>query len=189
MGKKQTTGDNQTTPLERSYWVVPGKLLAGCYPGDEDNNTARTKLDHLMTAGIRHFIDLMTPDEVGRNNKPLEPYVYLAANIAMKRGIEATFDRFGIKDTWVPTRKEMGLILDRIDDCMEKDRAVYLHCWGGRGRTGTVVGCYLIRHGYTQSREVIEYIRELRSNTKDGHLASPETSQQIDMVLSWVEGE
>jgi len=110
MGKEKTTRDNQTAPLERAYWVVPGKLLAGCYPGDRDNDTARTKLDRLMTAGIRHFIDLTTPDEVGHNNKPLEPYVYLAANIAMKRGIEATFDRFGIKDTWVPTRKEMGLI-------------------------------------------------------------------------------
>jgi hypothetical protein len=23
-------------PFNRSYWVVPGKLLAGCYPGSED---------------------------------------------------------------------------------------------------------------------------------------------------------
>ena len=26
---------------------------------------------------------------------------------------------------------------------------MYLHCWGGVGRTGTVVGCWLVRHGRT----------------------------------------
>ena len=26
-------------------------------------------------------------------------------------------------------------------------RKVYVHCWGGVGRTGTVVGCYLVRQG------------------------------------------
>ncbi|MBA3406233.1 MAG: dual specificity protein phosphatase family protein [Gemmatimonadaceae bacterium] len=27
--------------------------------------------------------------------------------------------------------------------------SIYVHCWGGVGRTGTVVGCYIVRHGRT----------------------------------------
>jgi len=189
MDTEQTHKNTLKPPIERSYWVIPGKLLAGCYPGDRDNDTARDKLERIMAAGIRHFIDLMTPDEADHQNEPFEPYVYLAANIAMKKGVDVTFDRFGIKDAWVPTRKEMGLILDRIDACVGNGLGIYLHCWGGRGRTGTVVGCYLARHGYAREHSAIEIIRELRAGTEDGHLASPETNQQIDMVLSWVEGE
>jgi len=32
-------------------------------------------------------------------------------------------------------------------------------------------------------------IQELRKNTEDHHMPSPETAQQVDMVLSWVEAE
>jgi len=33
---------------------------------------------------------------------------------------------------------------------------VYVHCWAGRGRTGTVVGCYLKRHGIAEDTNVIQ---------------------------------
>ncbi|MBI5579944.1 MAG: hypothetical protein HY895_12375 [Deltaproteobacteria bacterium] len=54
-----------TTPvlLPRSYWVIPGKLLAGFYPGAKDPKEATTKLTALINVGIRHVINLMEPDE------------------------------------------------------------------------------------------------------------------------------
>ena len=36
-----------------------------------------------------------------------------------------------------------------VDDALGEGRTVYVHCWGGIGRTGTVVGCWLVRHGLT----------------------------------------
>lgn len=30
----------KSVPFNRSYWVVPGKFLAGCYPGSEDRQLA-----------------------------------------------------------------------------------------------------------------------------------------------------
>lgn len=99
------------------------------------------------------------------------------------------FDRMPIKDTWVPSRTDMYRILDRMDQSIRDNQPVYFHCWGGRGRTGTVVGCYLVRHGYASSRNVLKCIKELRRDTEDCDMPSPETSQQIDMVFSWVEGE
>ena len=41
----------------------------------------------------------------------------------------------------------MTRILDDVDAALADGGAVYVHCWGGIGRTGTVVGCWLVRHG------------------------------------------
>jgi hypothetical protein len=48
-------------PFNRSYWVVPGKLLAGGYPGSENPVEEERKLKGLFQAGIRHVISLMEP--------------------------------------------------------------------------------------------------------------------------------
>jgi hypothetical protein len=40
-------------PFERSYWVEPGKILAGAYPGDRRLDVARVKLQGLLDVGIR----------------------------------------------------------------------------------------------------------------------------------------
>ena len=89
----------------------------------------------------------------------------------------------------IPSRFEMGKILDRIDANIEQNRPVYVHCLGGIGRTGTVVGCYLDRHGYAVDQQLIQHIQVLRKYTINHHRMSPETNQQIDLILSWVEAE
>jgi len=50
---------NQIVPFARSYWVVPGELLAGYYPGDLDTSKMEKKLKGLLRAGIRYVINLM----------------------------------------------------------------------------------------------------------------------------------
>lgn len=52
-----------SVPFPHSYWVIPGQLLAGCYPGAKDLREATDKLTALINAGIRHVINLMKPDE------------------------------------------------------------------------------------------------------------------------------
>jgi hypothetical protein len=44
------------TPFERSYWVVPGKFLAGYYPGDLDKDMMSHKLNDLLSVGISTVI-------------------------------------------------------------------------------------------------------------------------------------
>jgi ADP-ribosylglycohydrolase len=57
-------------PFDRSYWVVPGRLLAGCYPGSQDQTEAGRKLRGLVEHGIRSVVDLMEPGEV--NSFPIK---------------------------------------------------------------------------------------------------------------------
>jgi protein-tyrosine phosphatase len=105
--------------------------------------------------------------------------------IAEKMGITVTYDLVSIQDFSVPTERQMVRILNQIDMCIKYYKPVYVHCWGGKGRTGTVVGCYLARHGLAAGIDTIEMIKELRKNTVDFSDPSPETKKQIKMVINW----
>ena len=91
-------------------------------------------------------------------------------------------------DVGLPTRAGMYAILDAIDAALAQERRVYLHCFGGVGRTGTVVGCYLVRHGHSGAQalqELVGWWREVPKSTRSPY--SPETRQQEQFVLNWVE--
>jgi protein-tyrosine phosphatase len=67
-------------------------------------------------------------------------------------------------------------------------RAVYVHCWGGRGRTGTAVGCYLARHGLAADDQALAMLRYLRRTDARAEAESPETTAQKDFVRRWRAG-
>jgi hypothetical protein len=58
-----------------------------------------------------------------------------------------------------------------------------------QGRTGTVVGCFLARHGIAHGKKALAMISRLRLNDPRAHEPSPDTPVQRDMVASWKEGE
>jgi protein-tyrosine phosphatase len=94
-----------------------------------------------------------------------------------------------IPDLGVRTKEAMREILDMIDGEMENGRPVYVHCLGGIGRTGTVVGCWLARHGIASGEAVLDRIAELRRNDPSADVPSPETRQQRNFVRTWKAGE
>jgi protein tyrosine phosphatase len=178
--------DHSTSSFPRSYWVVPGKLLAGFYPGSKDFDEATTKLTALINAGIRYVINLMEPDEKDYTGHRFVPYDEVMESIAAKMGISMTFDQLPIKDLSVPTERHMTRILNQIDLCIKHGKPVYDHCLGGIGRTGTGVGCYLVWHVLATGKNALEMIRDLRKDTKDSGKQSPETRGQRGMVVGWL---
>ena len=167
----------QAHSIPSSYWVIPGRFLAGEYPGSEIDSEARPKLRRLLAAGVTFFVDL-TEDGV------MNPYAAALAEEAAAVGSSVTHIRMPLRDMGVPSRSFMDAILHAIDDALAAGRVVYVHCWGGIGRTGTVVGCYLVQHGMT-GREALDAIRRLRRGTPDGNQASPQTEEQLEMIMSW----
>ena len=100
--------------------------------------------------------------------------------------------RFPITDKGVPSVDLMKKILDEIDYLQKKDIPTYLHCWGGIGRTGTVVGCWLRRHGLAERNNVLDKIFDLRKTQVDPNFLrynSPETEIQEQFILEWEEGD
>jgi protein-tyrosine phosphatase len=74
-----------------------------------------------------------------------------------------------------------------IDQSLAAGEKIYLHCQAGIGRTGTVVGCYLVRHGLT-GRAALQRLNDLRHRLPFPFL-SPETEDQRQFVLHWSENE
>ena len=161
--------------MEGAYWVRPGKLLAGPYPGERFGTRARSPLRRLLRAGITFFLDLTEAGEYG-----VPPYVeHLQKEAAVtKRPI--SHRRMSIPDRGTPTVDEMARILDAL----EAGHTVYLHCLGGIGRTGTVVGCHLARHGMS-GKDALAKIDRLRGDVSERWGHSPETTVQIERVLAY----
>ena len=165
-----------------SYWVHPGRLLAGEYPGHADEAKAREKLARFLSGGIDCFIDLTEEGE-------LVAYDDLLIELAGARGVQVEYHRHPIRDVSIPRhRKEMIAILDRIDAGIGAGRTVYVHCWGGTGRTGTVIGCHLVRRGMTGG-DALAHVLELwrKMEKAPSKYRSPETDQQRDYVRHWQE--
>ena len=161
-------------PIKYCYWVEPGHLLAGEYPRNKkDDAASRAKLTYLTDAGVTTFIDLT-------EDRELSPY---AQWLDSER---QTYYRFPIVDLGIPaTPATTTAILDTIDAHIATDDVVYLHCWGGVGRTGTIVGCWLARHG---SSAALEYLAELWVKCpKSDWTRSPETEEQRQYVREWTE--
>jgi hypothetical protein len=172
-------------PLLNSYWVVPGQLLAGEHPGDMDETAAIKRLGALVDAGVRTFIDLTEEDEINEDAKLVPGYHRFLRSLIAERRSEITYVRMPVPDRGIPSVWTMRRILDLIDRSLADENPTYVHCWAGRGRTGTVVGCYLKRHAIATEENVIEQIHELRREMPTGRETSPHTPEQIRMVRHW----
>ena len=170
-------------PLPASYWVDPGRFLAGEYPGRLNPLHLRQRAHALLQAGFESYIDLTRPNE-------REPYFPALQEHAGRYGLSVTHQRFSIGDLGLPTIENMVRILDAIDTALADGRRVYLHCWAGVGRTGTTVGCYLVRHGM-RGKQALTHLRRLYSTSLQSRYypRSPETDEQVQFILDWGRGE
>lgn len=176
--------ENTSKPYDRSYWVTPGLLLAGCYPGDKDPKVAQAKMAALIDTGIRSIVNLMEEHENSYGGVPFVPYLPTLEGLAADANVSLTFRRFPIRDNFAPTIKTAHEIVAYIDAQIEAGIPTYLHCWGGRGRTGTIVACYLLRHGRANIQNVIRVVEQLRLNDPTGGLA-PETNAQREFLAEF----
>ncbi|MBM5810956.1 MAG: hypothetical protein FJ191_03165 [Gammaproteobacteria bacterium] len=169
-------------PLPNSYWVDPGRLLAGEYPGSASEEGSRARLRRLLEAGIDCFIDLTEPGE-------LEAYDGLLPGPYARDAVQ--YLRRPLPDHGVPeSPARIETILDDIDAELAQARRIYVHCRAGIGRTSLVVGCWLARGGLGGDA-ALERLNELwRASARSATWpAVPETDAQVAFVRDFRAGQ
>lgn len=186
-----------TKIIRNSYWIVPGEIIAGPFPGSDEDFSYKLRLRALFDAGIRAFINLQESGEMASANRKYDEDYSKVFKHFLDQNNESEIEggcirRFSILDRDVPSIDFMKNILNEIDELRSKNIPVYIHCWGGIGRTGTVVGCWLMRHGLTDRRTVIDEIFNLRKLYVENTCLvyrSPETEVQEQFILNWEKGK
>jgi predicted protein tyrosine phosphatase len=147
-------------PIENSYQVPDSTLYAGEFPGvppDATHGELERKLAQFLDAGITAFVDLTDPAD------PLDSYEPALRTLAAERGVEVHYVRLTIRDMDVCDEPHMRRVLRAIDDHLAAGRNAYVHCWGGVGRTGTAVGCWLVEHGRTGEQALTSVLALFRT--------------------------
>ncbi len=80
----------------------------------------------------------------------------------------------------------MKLLLDDLAVRLQRSERLYLHCWGGRGRAGTVGACLLAKLYGVGAEEALQRIDRAFSTRKDGANRSPETPEQQQFVREFI---
>lgn len=160
-------------PIKNSYCVIPDKVYAGEYAGDLHN--PEQKVRQLEMFGITHIIDLTEDGELKPYKQLLDTYI--------------EHHRFPIADVSVPKSYDAVYeLMEHINSILsDEDNKVYIHCWGGVGRTGTIVACLYEYYGEDYD-SAINHLREsFEDCPKSQWRTTPETKEQLDFVRGFGE--
>ena len=145
------------------YWVsrTPTALAGMAYPG-------RADWSQLAAEGIGHVVCL-THDVA-----PYDPSPCTVAALRLQDLVSG--------DPPTNPDRERALVHTAADDViahLEAGVGVAVHCMGGRGRTGTVIGVALVQLGH-EPEAVIEYLHQLAVGR--GRRGWPESQWQAEVV-------
>ncbi|XP_046707127.1 cell division cycle 14Aa isoform X2 [Silurus meridionalis] len=162
--------------VENGYlnWVVPGKLLAfsGPHPKNKFENGVSL---HAPEVFFPYFHQHNVSDVVRLNRKMYEESRFTDAGFAHH-------DLFFV-DGGTPS----DIIVRRfLHICETSEGAVAVHCKAGLGRTGTLIGCYLMKHYRFTAAEAIAWIRICRPGSVIGPQQNFLEEKQHSM---WMDGD
>ena len=191
-------------PSDESNWVLPGVLLVGAFPGCPDDDENWELITSILSLGITTFVCLQdeysddAPEDDWRyeRNGAIRPYFRDVREIV--KDIEAAPDDFpSIKIS----SSDLHFVHFPIIDCdiaeddsvyrlavdlvkrVSRGEVLYLHCWGGHGRTGSVV-CIMLHLMYGLSAkdamERCQFVHDLRRVPME--VQSPQKPSQRNQV-------
>jgi protein-tyrosine phosphatase len=134
--------------------VEKGAIGLTILPGRQDYSRSLDEdLKQLKTYEVSTIIPLITDDELG----------HYGVSDLLKKYEEHNFqvERLPIMDQLVSSEEEMRQLISFIDEKLNSEEKIVLHCVGGLGRSGLVAASYLKFKG-KPALESIESVRKVR---------------------------
>lgn len=185
----------QVSDVSIAHWSIFNHLIVGACPVPDKttqypfSNTkylereTRTLLTTLTrNHNITAYMSLMAEcdDENGTTSSPFRPYSKVDLPVVNP---DAKFYKLGIKDCNVTKDEDILAFADQAIHLLQSGERVYLHCWGGHGRAGTV-NCLILCRVYGMSAsdalDYCQFIHDCRASHID--VASPQTLVQATQV-------
>ncbi|KAG9047363.1 hypothetical protein FS837_002469 [Tulasnella sp. UAMH 9824] len=155
-------------------WIVPFHFAL--------MSTPRSASDIQILAspaiGIRHIVTLT-------EETPLPPEWF--------DGTDVTYTFIPVKNYHPPSIEQMDIIMRLFEDATKLP--ILIHCGGGKGRAGTVAGCYIAAYGFGRPSSVSGLAAERDepvmsasaaiSAIRDIRPGSIETERQEDFIRQW----
>ena len=139
-------------------WVIPDLLAAMGRP-----RRTLQALEYFKSVGIGAIVSL-TEEPLGQS-------------LISEFGFE--YHHIPIADFSAPDFEQVDQFVEVVKKALRERQKVLVHCLAGRGRTGTMLACYLVSEGRSP-RQAVEQIRRLRPG-------SVETPDQEDAVQEYYE--
>ena len=144
--------------LTHPYWNLPlkqGRLALTPCPGTQEASLEMS-LTQLKDAGVTALITLLSDQEI--ESAGLEHFFEAIEKVGL--------DSFHlpVPDDDLPGEtfeNQWQALLPEIEQHLNANHAVAIHCMGGSGRTGLIAGRLMLNQGFS-SEEIISQIRALR---------------------------
>ncbi len=143
---------NQQTLIK---WIIAEKLAGSPFPLSREVLT-------LPELKIKLVINLTSRGISNRVKEQLK-----------QRGVK--WERLAIPDFGVPEPIIIKKFLQSVCEAIQREQAVLTHCIAGCGRTGTMIGLFLVTHGYSPA----EALDVIHGKLGEG---CPETQRQLELI-------
>ncbi|CAG9322289.1 CDC14A_8 [Blepharisma stoltei] len=144
-------------------WILPGKLLA--FGSPTDSPTEENWYSYKPEDFVDLFNNMNVTAVIRLNNKTYEEEKFKAAGIRH-------YDLFFL-DGSCPSDEIVNRFIAIIED---ESGAVAVHCKAGLGRTGTLIGCYIIKKYRFPAEDFIAWCRICRP----GSILGPQQQFLLD---------
>ncbi|XP_055965541.1 dual specificity protein phosphatase 23 [Sorex fumeus] len=127
-------------------WVLPGRLAGLALP------RLPAHYRFLQECGVQHLVSLT-------EHRP--PHADSCPGLALHH--------LRVPDFTPPAPEQIDRFVQLVDEASARGEAVAVHCALGRGRTGTMLACYLVRAQGLTAGDAIAEIRRLRPGSIETH--------------------
>ena len=133
-------------------------------------------VDNLLAATSRPY-DVRKAFEFFKD-QGIDVIVTLTENSLLQAVVEEfgfEYHHIPVRDFAAPSARQIDKFIRIVEQTRKAGRKVVVHCLAGRGRTGTMIACYLVFRG-RGAQEALDYVRSLRAG-------AVETAEQEQAVF------